>query len=81
MSTGEEQERKIRAAHRDAEIHGLEAILEKELQKDTNNLEHFHLHLEHEKLKKNSKVDKLTYLYVGIVIGIILTLLVAISFT
>ncbi len=81
MSTGEEQERKIRAANRDAEIHGLEAILEKELQKDANNLEHFHLHLEHAKLKKNSKVDKLTYLYVGIVIGIILTLLVAVSFT
>ncbi|MDF1884519.1 hypothetical protein JHD49_11260 [Sulfurimonas sp. SAG-AH-194-C21] len=77
----DEQERKIRAAHRNAEIYGLEAILKEELTKDTTNLEHFNLHVEYEKLKKDSKVDKLTYLYVGIVVGILLTLVVAVFFT
>jgi hypothetical protein len=81
MSTEEEQERKIRAAHRNAEIYGLEAILKEELAKDANSLEHFNLYVEHEKLKKDCKVDKLTYLYVGIVVGILLTLVVAVSFT
>ena len=82
VSTEEEQQqRKIRAAHRDAEKYGLEAILEKELEKDANDLEHFNLHVAYKKLKKDSKVDKLTYLYVGIVVGILLTLLVAVFFT
>jgi len=82
VSTEEEQQqRKIRAAHRDAEKYGLEAILEKELEKDGNDLEHFNLHVAYKKLKKDSKVDKLTYLYVGIVVGILLTLLVAVFFT
>ncbi|PHQ57772.1 MAG: hypothetical protein COA30_02020 [Sulfurimonas sp.] len=77
----EEVQRKIRAAHRDAEKYGLEAILEKELEKDGNDLEHFNLHVVYKKLKKDSKADKLTYLYVGIVVGILLTLLVAVFFT
>lgn len=81
MRTGEEQERKIRAAHRNAEIYGLEAILENELKKDAHNLEHFELHVGYEKLKKDSKVDKLTYLYVGILVGIILTLGVVVFYT
>lgn len=77
----QEQQRKIRAAHRDAETHGLESILEEELAKDSNDLDHFNLHVNYKKLKKDCKVDKLTYLYVGIVVGIILTLLVAVFFT
>jgi len=56
-------------------------MLEEELKKDTNNLEHFNLHVKYEKLKKDSKVDKLTYLYVGIIVGILLTLVVAVFFT
>ncbi|SFV67592.1 hypothetical protein MNB_SM-4-722 [hydrothermal vent metagenome] len=81
MTTQEEQERKMRAAHRNAEIYSLESILKEELAKDANSLEHFNLHVEHEKLKKDCKVDKLTYLYVGIVVGILLTLVVAVFFT
>ncbi|MDF1878959.1 hypothetical protein JHD46_04820 [Sulfurimonas sp. SAG-AH-194-C20] len=77
----DELQRSIRAAHRDAEIYALESILEVELAKEGNNLEHFNLHVKHEKLKKDSKVDKLTYLYVGIVVGILLTLVVAVFFT
>lgn len=77
----EEQERKIKTAHRHAEVYGLETILEEELKKDANNLEHFDLHVKYEKLKKDSKVDKYTYLYVGIIIGIIITLFVAVFFT
>ncbi len=77
----DELQRKIRAAHRNAEIYGLESILEVALAKEGDNLEHFNLHVTHEKFKKNAKVDKLTYFYVGIVVGIILTLLVAVFFT
>jgi len=77
----EEVQRTIRAADRDAEKYGLEAILEKELEKDGNDLEHFTLHVAYKKLKKDSKVDKFTYLYVGIVVGILSTLLVAVFFT
>ena len=77
----EEQQRKIRAAHRDAETYALESMLEEELAKDSNNLDHFNLHVNYKKLQKDCKVDKLTYLYVGIVVGIILTLLVAVFFT
>ena len=81
LTTEEEQQRKIRTAHRHAEIYSLETILEEELKKDANNLEHFNLHVKYEKLKKDSKVDKLTYLYVGIIVGILLTLVVAVFFT
>lgn len=77
----EEQQRKIRAAHRDAQKYGLESMLEEELAKEGNNLEYFNLQVKYEKLKKDCKVDKLTYLYIGIVVGIILTLLVAVFFT
>lgn len=79
--SNEELQRNIRAAHRDAETYGLESILEKELVDNSSNLEHFNLHVNYEKLQKDCKVAKLTYLYVGMVLGIILTLFVAVFFT
>ena len=81
MSTEEEQQRIIRAAQRDAKIYGLESMLEEELSKDSNGLEYFNLQVKYEKLIKSSKADKLIFLYLGIVVGIILTLLVAVFFT
>ncbi|MDQ7043507.1 MAG: hypothetical protein Q9M34_08290 [Sulfurimonas sp.] len=80
-SEEEKIQSKIRSAHGDAQKHGLESVLEEELAKDSNNLEHFFLHVKYEKLKKDSKVDKLIYLYVGIVIGILLSLFGALFFS
>ncbi len=77
-SDEEKKQSKMRFAHGDAQMYGLESILEEELAKDSNNLEHFFLHVKYEKLKKDSKVDKLIYLYVGIVVGIILSLFIAV---
>ena len=80
-SDEEKKQSKMRSAHGDAEKYALESILEEELAKDSNNLEHFFLHVKYEKLKKDSKVDKLIYLYVGIVVGIIASLVIAVNFT
>ena len=80
-SDEEKKQSKMRSAHGDAEKYSLESILEEELAKDSNNLEHFFLHVKYEKLKKDSKVDKLIYLYVGIVVGIISSLFIAILFS
>ncbi|MFT5661846.1 MAG: hypothetical protein ACI9TV_002493 [Sulfurimonas sp.] len=80
-SIEEKKQSKMRSARGDAEKYGLESLLEEELAKDTNNLEHFFLHVKYEKLKKDSKVDKLIYLYVGIVVGIILSLLIVVFFS
>jgi len=80
-SDEEKSQSKMRSAHVDAQKHGLESILEEELAKDSNNLEHFFLHVKYAKLKKDSKVDKLIYLYVGIVVGIILSLFIAVIFS
>ena len=77
----EEVQRKIRAARRDAEKYGLESLLEEELAKESNNLEYFNLQVNYTKLKKDCKADKLIYLYLGIVVGIILTLLIVVFFS
>ena len=80
-SDEEKKQSKMRSAQGDAEKYGLESILKEELAKDSNNLEHFFLHVKYEKLKKDCKVDKLIYLYVGIVVGIIASLVIAVNFT
>lgn len=80
-SDEEKKQTKMRSAYGDAEKYGLESMLEEEIAKDSNNLEHFFLHVKYEKLKKDSKVSKLIYLYVGIVVGIISSLLIAILFS
>ncbi|QSZ42852.1 hypothetical protein GJV85_12280 [Sulfurimonas aquatica] len=80
-SDEEKKQSKMRAAYMDAETYALEAILEEEMAKDSNNLEHFFLHVKYEKLKKDCKVNKLIYLYVGIVVGIISSLFMAVLFS
>ncbi len=73
--------RKMRAAKSDAQKYGLESLLEEELAKDNANLDCFAIHVKYEKLKKDCKVDKLTFLYVGILVGIISALFIAVFFT
>lgn len=80
-SDEEKKQSKMRSIHVDAEKYGLESILAEELAKDSNDLEHFFLHVKYAKLKKDCKVDKLIYLYVGIVIGIIISLIGAVFFS
>ncbi|MDQ7045401.1 MAG: hypothetical protein Q9M32_05745 [Sulfurimonas sp.] len=80
-SNEEEKQRKMRYIHIDAQKYALESVLEEELLKDPKNLEHFFLHVAYEKLKKDSKLDKLIYFYIGIVVGIISSLFMAIFFS